>query len=274
MAPRTPLRSSILPSVERFAGFADTYDECRPAAPDVLGDILCGYAKTTAPSVVVDIGCGTGLSTRYWADRAVQVIGVDPAAEMLEKAKERTVAGNVYYVAGLGERTGLEGGRAGIVTYSNCLHWMEPEPTLAEAVRLLRRGGVFAAYYHDQYPMTSAWEADRMYRALRERAISLDAERGITARARKWDRMEHLPRMRASGCFRHLRELSVHHVEEGNAEGLVGLVMSDGFVRGLMKAGVSEDDLGLPMFKTEMRRILGDELRPWYWTVYLWIGVV
>lgn len=215
----------------------------------------------------------SGLSTRYWADRAVQVIGVDPSAEMLEKAKERTVAGDVYYVAGLGERTGLEGGRAGIVTYLNCLHWMEPEPTLAEAVRLLRRGGVFAAYYHDQYPMTSAREADRMYRALRERAISLDAERGITARARKWDRMEHLPRMRASGCFRHLRELSVHHVEEGNAERLIGLAMSDGFVRGLMKAGVGEDELGLSRFRSEASGILGEKPQPWFWTISLWIGV-
>lgn len=273
MAPRTPLRSSVLPSVERFAGFADTYDEYRPAAPDVLGDILCRYAKTATPSLVVDIGCGTGVSTRHWADRAGRVIGVDPSAEMLEKAKERTGAGNVHYVAGLGERTGLAGGLADIVVYSNCLHWMEPEPTLAEGVRLLRTGGVFAAFYHDQYPMTSAWEADRMYRALRERAIFLDAERGITASARKWDRADHQPRMQASGCFRHLRELSVHHVEEGNAERLIGLAMSDGFVRGLMKAGVGEDELGLSRFRSEASGILGEKPQPWFWTISLWIGV-
>ena len=38
---------------------------------------------------------------------------------------------------------------ADIVTCSQSFHWMEPEPTLAEIARILRPGGVFAAYDYD-----------------------------------------------------------------------------------------------------------------------------
>lgn len=236
--------------------------------------MLSRYVKTATPSLVVDIGCGTGLSTRYWADRTARVIGVDPSAEMLRWARKRSRGLTVSYVAGLGEGTGLAGGHADIVTYSDSLHWMEPEPTLAEAARLLRPGGVLAAFYHNQYPSTSNWEGDRMIQDFRERVTVLDAKRGITAGMRRWPREEHLSLMKESGLFRHLRELSVHHVDEGNAERLIGLAMSDGFVRGLMKAGVGEDELGLSRFRSEASGILGEKPQPWFWTISLWIGVV
>jgi SAM-dependent methyltransferase len=42
-----------------------------------------------------------------------------------------------------------------LVTCSQSLHWMEPEPTFAEVARILRRGGVFAAYDYD-WPTSSS----------------------------------------------------------------------------------------------------------------------
>jgi len=49
---------------------------------------------------VVDIGCGTGLTTREAAHLAAPgcVVGVDVSERMLERARELTAADNVRYV--------------------------------------------------------------------------------------------------------------------------------------------------------------------------------
>ena len=74
-------------NIERFSGFADLYDKYRPAPPAALSTILTQWAQVTRPHLVVDLGCGTGLSTRYWAGKAEQVIGVDPTSDMRAQAE-------------------------------------------------------------------------------------------------------------------------------------------------------------------------------------------
>ncbi len=54
-------------NIERFTGFAAQYDEHRPSPPDALSGLLCQQAQSVRPALVVDLGCGTGLSTRYWS---------------------------------------------------------------------------------------------------------------------------------------------------------------------------------------------------------------
>jgi SAM-dependent methyltransferase len=263
-----------LPSVQRFCDFVDVYDAHRPVPPEALAPALMQYTGMAIPGLVVDNGCGTGLATRYWADRARQVIGVDPSDEMVRHAAQATLATNVSYRVGPGHNTGLDNSSADIFVCSNSLHWMEPDATLAEAARVLRPGGVFSAFYHDQHPLTSNWQADRLYHDLRTRAMALDRVRGITARARRFPREDHLSRMQVSGHFRHSRQLYLHQEDTGNADRLIGLSMCDGFIRSLLKAGVSETELGLDEFRCQARQLLGDEPCPWFWYVSLWIGVV
>jgi predicted O-methyltransferase YrrM len=51
-------------NLQRFTGFADVYDRYRPALPLVIRDILSQLARNASPLRVIDIGAGTGLSTR------------------------------------------------------------------------------------------------------------------------------------------------------------------------------------------------------------------
>lgn len=147
-------------NIERFSGFADLYDKYRPEPPAILGSILMRLAQTPFPQLVVDLGCGTGLSTRYWADKAQQVIGIEPTADMRHQAKAQTVAQNISYREGFSHQTGLPDDCVEIVTCSQALHWMEPQATFQEAARILRSGGVFAACDYDWPPTTGSWEAD------------------------------------------------------------------------------------------------------------------
>jgi SAM-dependent methyltransferase len=128
------------------AGFAEHYDRYRPRPPAVLLELLPRLAGVERPELVVDIGSGTGLSTRFWAEHAERVIGVEPIPEMRDVAVAADAAPNVSYLAASAYDTGLPDACAEIVTCSQSLQWMEPAPAFAEIGRLLRPGGVFAAY--------------------------------------------------------------------------------------------------------------------------------
>ena len=80
-------------TVRRFSGFADVYDRFRPRPPAALVDALCLLAGVERPSLVVDLGSGTGTSTRYWADRAARVVGVEPSPDMRAQARAATAMG-------------------------------------------------------------------------------------------------------------------------------------------------------------------------------------
>src|SRR5260221_13268967 len=138
-----PDTSYNVANVERFKGFAEQYDDFRPAPPPALVDILTQLARVSHPDYVVDIGSGTGLSTRIWADRAEAVIGIEPGDDMRAKAEERSTGlRNVRYLEATSTATTLPDGCADIVTVSQALHWMEPTGTFAEVARILRPGGV------------------------------------------------------------------------------------------------------------------------------------
>jgi SAM-dependent methyltransferase len=266
------MNTDFTPTIERFSGFAGTYDRYRPAPPEALADVLCLLADVERPDLVVDLGCGTGLSTRYWADRARQVIGVDPSPDMLRQAEAATAARTVTYRRGFGHATGLLDGCADIITCCQSLHWMDPEPTLAEIARVLRPGGVFAACDHD-FPLVPHWEADQAFHAFTERVQALEERAELSVTLSRWEKGRHLARIKASGHFRYTRELLLHHVEPGNAERLVGFALSHGSVETVLKAGFSETDLGLDRLRADAGRLLGDEPRPWYWCMRVRVGV-
>ncbi len=244
-------------TIERFSGFADVYDRYRPAPPAALAALLSRYAHVARPQLVVDLGSGTGLSTRYWADKAERVIGIDPTADMRHQAEAQSTAPNIAYHQGFSHTTGLPDHCADIVTCAQALHWMEPQATFLEAARILRPGGVFAACDYDWPPATGQWEADAAYGTCAEciQACGQRSERATPIR--RWHKQEHLAHMQASGCFRYTCEILLHHVEPGNAERLVGLVLSQGSVMTLLKSGWREDELGIDALREVAERVLG-----------------
>lgn len=266
--------SDFSANIDRFSGFADQYDKYRPLPPAALDKILCQLAKTARPQLVVDLGSGTGLSTRYWADKAEQAIGVEPTLDMREQARAQTEAKNVSYREGYSHRTGLPDGCAQIVTCSQSLHWMEPQSTFEEARRILVPGGVFAAFDYDWPPTTSNWEADAAYEVCSAQIDLVESQQPAPPSLQRWHKHEHLARMAASGCFRFTKEMVLHHTEPGNAERLVGLLLSQGSVMTLLKNGLSEEELGIDVFREQAQRALGDAPATWYWSSRLRFGIV
>jgi SAM-dependent methyltransferase len=268
------ISDSFAATIERFSGFADDYDRHRPQPPEALAALLTQIAQCPRPALVVDLGSGTGLSSRYWSEKAERVVGIEPSADMRRTAMKRGSLGNLQFYDGLSHSTGLPTGAAQIVTCMQSLHWMEPQGTFEEARRLLRPGGVFAAVDYDWPPATGSWKADVAWDECQQRAESLEATLALGPRPRRWDKAQHLSRMRQSACFRFAREVLMHHIDQGNAERHVGLLRSQGGIMDLLKAGHSSAELGIDALERVAQAELGSVTRPWFWSARVRLGVV
>lgn len=228
---------------------------------------LSRLAGVERPALVVDLGSGTGLSTRAWAERAEAVVGVEPNDAMRRWAEQATEAPNVRYAAGSSYATGLADGCADVVTCSQSFQWMEPVATLAEVARILRPGGVFAAYEYGALH-TPLWEPEAAWREVRARKAQLRAERGLDSQ--RWPIS--LERLEQAGCFDDCRELVFHSVEEGDADRLVGFALSEGSMTTLLADGVTEEQVGLARLREVAARTIGDRPCPWLLGYRAWVG--
>ena len=239
-------------------GFASHYDRFRPRPPEALLDSLLQLARVERATLVVDLGAGTGLSTRAWAGRADRIVGVEPNPAMRLEAERLTEAPNIDFVGAFAHDTGLPGGGADLVTCSQSLHWMEPGPTFAEASRLLRPGGVFAAYDYDVIPVCD-WEVEEAFAALLERRKALRAELGIQRGADRYAKDGHLERIRESAEFGYCREFVLQSVEEGGAERIEGFARSLGLP---VADATLEERLRYDELRTVAERVFGDRVVP------------
>ena len=284
---------SLQAGADRFHGYSDLYDAVRPAPPSDLADLLVTYCGRP-PDLVVDLGSGTGLSTRWAGEWADHVIGVEPSEDMLATAR-RHAGGRVAFRRGWSHDTGLPDGCADVVMAVQALHWMEPAPTFGEVARLLRPGGVFAALDCDWPPVVGdavvehAWDDCRRRlrvfetrlaagmtgddlrapvgtddgEAARYSGIDAHRERRLAEGVRSWSKSQHLERMAESGRFAWCREVALTSVTTGDAERFVGLLRSQGDYQTLARHGLDDDVLGVTRFTTLVTERLGGDQRPW-----------
>jgi SAM-dependent methyltransferase len=96
--------------------------------------------------MAIDVGCGTGLSTRALREIADEVIGTDVAAEMIELAPRDDP--HVRYVIAPAENLPVADRSADILTLACVFHWIDQPAFLKEASRVLRPGGLLAIINH------------------------------------------------------------------------------------------------------------------------------
>jgi len=235
-------------NIDRFSGFADYYDRYRPQSPSIVPGILINYLGKR-PSLVIDLGSGTGLSTFIWKDYSEKVIGIEPNRDMLKKAQEKLnhykVSDNVSFKYGLSNQTGIDPETVDIIICSQSLHWMEPLGTLEEAFRILIKGGVFAAFDCD-WPPTVDYYVEESYKKLLLKADNIIRDNlDSKSKVKKWDKSDHLKNMEASGKFRFVKEIVFHNWEKSDSDRYIGLALSQGALQTVfkMKSGEIEKDI-------------------------------
>lgn len=217
--------------------------------------------------LVVDLGCGTGLSLTPWLGGSQRVIGIDPDASMLALARRLPGWAKVEVVAGYGEAIPLDKECVDLVTCAQSLHWMEPVATMAEVARILRSGGHFVAYDYRWPPRCDA-PVEAAVSELLTRVASLSAERGFPRP--RWSRERQQASARSTGAFSDIRHARLTTREVGDAKRLLGMLSSGDELQWLLANGVDEELLGLRALADLSRGRWGDQRRSWHFDVDAW----
>jgi len=137
---------------EGFGADAGRYDRARPTYPaDLIGRVA---AASPGPDVL-DVGCGTGISSRLLAAAGCRVLGVDPDLRMAGQAR----AGGTEAEVSRFEDWDPAGRSFDAVTAAQAWHWVEPAAGAAKAAAVLRPGGLLAVFWNAFEPPAQLREA-------------------------------------------------------------------------------------------------------------------
>jgi len=137
---------------ESFGDDPARYDRTRPTYPAALVDriVAAGPGRD-----LLDVGIGTGISARLFAAAGCEVLGVEADERMAAFARR---AGSKVEVATF-EAWDPAGRTFDTVIAGQAWHWVEPVAGAAKAARVLRPGGLFAAFWNVHQPELAAAEA-------------------------------------------------------------------------------------------------------------------
>ena len=78
-------------NADRFTGeeYVNLYDKYRPNPPIEIIHQTLNYLNKPKANLVLDLGCGTGISTEVWSNFSEKIIGLDPSQEMVTVAKNK-----------------------------------------------------------------------------------------------------------------------------------------------------------------------------------------
>ncbi|RKS05114.1 methyltransferase family protein [Nocardiopsis sp. Huas11] len=147
-----------------FDRLTENYRRFRPGYPapllDRLREHVAGASRADRPEpwLLLDVGAGTGISTR--AVREVfgpgpRVVGVEPGHAMRDTAAAGP--GGVEFTDGRAEDLPFADGSAVLVLAAQAVHWFDRPSFYAEAVRVLAPGGTVAVLSNDRDWTASAF---------------------------------------------------------------------------------------------------------------------
>ncbi|MGV0741427.1 class I SAM-dependent methyltransferase [Mycolicibacterium sp. XJ870] len=118
-----------------FGSEAAAYERGRPSyPPEAIDWLLPAGARD-----VLDLGAGTGKLTTRLVERGLDVVAVDPIAEMLELLSHSLP--DTPALLGTAEEIPLPDNSVDAVLVAQAWHWFDPERAVKEVSRVLRPGG-------------------------------------------------------------------------------------------------------------------------------------
>lgn len=126
---------------ESFGKDAERYERARPRYPDAM---VARIVEGIPGPEVLDVGCGTGISTRPFQAAGCRVLGVEVDPRMADLARQRGIDVEVAAF----EAWDPEGRKFDAVLSGQAWHWVDPVAGAAKAAQVLRPQGRLAVFWN------------------------------------------------------------------------------------------------------------------------------
>jgi SAM-dependent methyltransferase len=139
-----------------FAASAPEYERGRPGYPPEAVELVVAELGLGRGSRVLDLAAGTGKLSRPLAAAGLEVLAVEPVAEM-----RALIGPPIEAVEGTAEELPTQDASVDAVTVAQAFHWFDGERALVEIHRVLRPGGGLALVWNrraDDDEVTAAVE--------------------------------------------------------------------------------------------------------------------
>lgn len=158
-----------------FGTVAELYDRARPGYPPELVEDVIAFAGAAPGDRALEVGAGTGKATALFAEHGLEILALEPSAEMAEVAARNCGRfENVTIERREFERWQPGGASFALVFSAQAWHWISPDVRYSRAREALRDGGALAVFWN-----RPAWEAcpfrDELAGAYRRAAPDLGA---------------------------------------------------------------------------------------------------
>lgn len=149
MPPRSDLYTNRT-RANSFGAAARRYDAYRPRYPDALiDDLLAADVRTC-----LDVGAGTGIASRQFADRGVDVLAVEPDERMATVLRAKLIPTEIATF----EQWNPDGRRFDLVVFAASYHWVDPAVALPKITGVLADAGRLALLWNRLRPIAPSHE--------------------------------------------------------------------------------------------------------------------
>jgi SAM-dependent methyltransferase len=135
-------RSVVHPLAARFVEVTGPYERGRPEYTAEVVGAIAAELRIPPKAPVLDLAAGTGKLTRPLLEMGLDVIAVEPQAELREALAASV--GSERVRRGLAEAIPLTDASVAAVTVGEGFHWFDQVLALSEIRRVLRPGGGLA----------------------------------------------------------------------------------------------------------------------------------
>ena len=127
-----------------FDSLAESFDRGRLGYANEIYDNLVN-AGVKQRHTVLDVGCGTGLSSAPLIHNGFNVLGLDESDRMLAYAKQKFT--QAKWAVGNAEKIPLPDASVDAVICAQAFHFLDRDAALKEAHRVLKPGGVLSVWW-------------------------------------------------------------------------------------------------------------------------------
>ena len=139
----------------KYDTIGKTYNQTRSADPYLLKR-LYKHLNPSKEGRYLDIGCGSGNYTSKLHELGIEISGIDPSIEMLEKA--RFTNQHINYSIGVAENINLPNASIdGVIAFLTIHHWQNLEKGFKEIGRILKSGGRLVIFHSTPNQMEAYW---------------------------------------------------------------------------------------------------------------------